>query len=390
MIDLLYKITRKSKRLAVGLMSGTSLDGVDAALVEIRGCGVDTEVSLIDFITDPYDSDEKAQILELCSPAHSSVDKLCKMNVYLGKKMAHAALKVIRKSGYDKNAIDFISSHGQTVYHMPQNHATLQIGELAEIAALTGCVTIGDYRPCDMAVGGQGAPLVPLADYLLFTDPLKGRALINIGGISNVTILNPSTKPQDVIAFDTGPGNILIDAVVRLGTGGKMDYDKNGNLAANGEICSQWLMEILNSDSFLHLEPPKSTGREYYSTEMAKRLMREGGSRGLVLNDIVATLTAYTVSAIQMHFANYIDQKFDIHEVYIGGGGVYNNTLMKGIKDGLKQKVCAMEALGCSSEAKEAVAFALLGNEFLFGNYNNLPSATGANRLAVMGKFVYP
>ncbi len=390
MVEKLQKLVKKDKRLAVGLMSGTSLDGVDAALVEIRGCGRDTRVRLIDFITLPYDSKEKNELVRLCSPATSSVEEVCRMNAYLGRKMAQAALEVISKAGFAADAVDFISSHGQTVYHMPEEHATLQIGDLSEIALGTGCPTVGDFRPADMAVGGQGAPLVPFTDYLLFGSSEKGRVFINIGGISNVTILKAGARPQDVVAFDTGPGNMLIDAIVKIGTHGSSNYDKGGQLAAGGSICSEWLSEMLSSDSFIYKNPPKSTGREYYSMDMAKRLWAEGIRRGLSFADITATVTAYTASSILLHFKNYIDKEFDISEVLVGGGGVYNATLMKALEQGLKQTVAPMESLDFSSDAKEAIAFAILGNEFLFGNPNNLPSATGASRPVVMGKLALP
>ncbi|MEX2103849.1 MAG: anhydro-N-acetylmuramic acid kinase [Bacilli bacterium] len=216
MITQLQHVLHKSKRLAVGLMSGTSMDGIDAALVEIEGAGVNTKIKLIDFLTYPFTNEERDQILELCRPASGTVDKICEMNVQVGRKFAQAALAVIDKAGINKADVDFISSHGQTIYHMPEKLATLQIGELSVIAAETGCLTVGDFRPADMAVGGQGAPLVPYVDYLLFRSEDKGRVLMNIGGISNVTIIKSGAKPEEVTAFDTGPGNMLIDWIVSL------------------------------------------------------------------------------------------------------------------------------------------------------------------------------
>lgn len=390
MINKLRQILEKDKRLAVGLMSGTSLDGIDAALVEIESCGTDTKVKLIEFETLPYNSEDRNKILELCAPTTSAVDKICCMNVYLGRKMAAAALEVIKKSGKSPADIDYISSHGQTIYHMPDKFATLQIGELAVIAAETGCLTVGDFRPNDLAVGGQGAPLVPFVDYLLFRSSEKGRALINIGGISNVTIIKKNAKPEEIIAFDMGPGNMLIDAIISIGTDGKYTYDKNGEIAAKGKICSDWLESICASDRYIGKKPPKSTGREYYSIKLAEALWEEGLSRGLTFEEIVATVTAYTIYSIKMNFTYFIDKEFDIEEVFVGGGGVLNQTLMNGLKLSLKQMVASMEYLGFSSDAKEAVAFAVLGNEFLHGNSNNLPSATGASRKVSMGKLVLP
>jgi len=371
-------------------MSGTSLDGIDAALVEIKGSGLSTKVRLIDFVTQPYTDEEKKDILCLCAVNTSSVDEICRMNVYLGRRMAQAAVKVMEKAGIGRSDVDFISSHGQTIYHIPEKHATLQIGELAEIAAGTGCLTVGDFRPSDMAAGGQGAPLVPYMDYLLFRDSQKGRALLNIGGISNVTVLKSGAGPEDVKAYDTGPGNMLIDAIARIGTENALHYDKDGILAARGVINTDWLNELLNGDEYIRAAPPKSTGREYYSMELAGSLWTQGRARGLGLEDITATITAYTAASIQYHFQHFIDPEENIGEVFVGGGGVNNPTLMKYLRERLKQKVMPMEAVGFNSDAKEAVAFAILGNEFLQGNPNNLPSATGACRPVVMGKLALP
>ena len=286
MMNRIIQITAKEKRIAVGLMSGTSLDGVDAALVEIQGSGSGTRVRLLQFLTLPYTATDKTEILKLCSPRTSSVDDICRMNVILGEKMADAAAEVVKRHGVTLKDIDFISSHGQTIYHMPEQHATLQIGELAVIAARTGCITVGDFRPSDMAVGGQGAPLVPFTDYLLFGSDEKGRVLLNIGGISNVTVIKAGARPEEVIAFDTGPGNMLIDAIVRLGTDGSLAYDTDGAFAARGKVCEEWLGQLLQKDAYIHMPPPKSTGREYYSMDMASALGSRGGDLGRAFGDI--------------------------------------------------------------------------------------------------------
>ncbi|QUH31844.1 anhydro-N-acetylmuramic acid kinase [Vallitalea guaymasensis] len=390
LIDKLQKIISKDKKIAIGLMSGTSLDGVDAALVEIEKSSIETKVKLLEFATLNYNLEERNKILDICANETSTVEDICKMNVYLGEKMAEAAMKVIEKAKIDKTDVDFISSHGQTIYHSPEYFATLQIGELAVIANRTGVITVGDFRPSDMAVGGQGAPLVPFVDYLLFNNKTKGRALINIGGISNVSLIEADAKPEEVVAFDMGPGNMLIDAVVSIGTNNKNTYDANGHFSSKGEVCNNWLDVIINKDSFLTKLPPKSTGREQYTFELAQNLYDEGISRNLGFEDIVATITAYTIRSIIMHFNNYIDVHHNIDEVIVSGGGVYNNTIMKGLKDGLKQEVSIMDQWGYSSDAKEAIEFAVLGNEFLQGNNNNLPSATGANRGISMGKLALP
>jgi anhydro-N-acetylmuramic acid kinase len=390
MIHRLNQTLRKNKKLAVGLMSGTSLDGVDSALVEIEDSGLETRVRLLHFETLPFSPNEREQILQLCSPTTSSVDEVCRMNVYLGQKFADAALMVIKNAGKTTEQIDFISSHGQTIYHMPKQLATLQIGELAVIAERTGCITVGDFRPNDMAAGGQGAPLVPYVDYLLFRKKDSGRILINIGGISNMTILPANTQADKVIAFDTGPGNVLIDAMVRMGTNGELSFDDGGKIADQGTACQEWLEQIIAGDPYVMERPPKSTGRELYSLELAKKLWNEGNQRQLSFEDIVATITAYTSQTISMNIKEHIDPYYETTEVLVGGGGIHNEVLMKSLQAELKQEVTSMEKLNFSSDAKEAIAFAILGNECLHGRPNNLPSATGADRPVVMGKLVMP
>jgi anhydro-N-acetylmuramic acid kinase len=390
MIEFLSSIHSKEKKLIVGLMSGTSLDGIDAALVEIEGHGKQTKVNLLEFKTVAFTENEKHEILQLCHPKTSSVDKICQMNVELGKKFSAAALHVISIAGKSPDEIDFISSHGQTIYHMPQVGATLQIGELAVIATQTGCVTVGDFRPNDMAVGGQGAPLVPFVDYLLFHHPNKGRILLNIGGISNITVIPTNAREDNILAFDTGPGNVLIDSIVAIGTNGKENFDSSGNYAQKGTVDHQWLQKLLQSDSFVHEIPPKSTGREYYTSDVARKLWLEGREKGLTFESIIATVTQFTVETIALNIEQCLKDELDISEVLVGGGGVHNTFIMNALQKRLKQNVLSMEAINVSSDAKEAVAFAILGNEFIHGNTNNLPSATGANRKTIMGKLVLP
>ena len=390
MIQFLESIVTKPARLAVGLMSGTSLDGIDAAVVRLKGCGSGTEVELLHFTTLPFTTQEREAIMNLCAVSTSKVDDICAMNVYLGERFAQAAILVVQAAGLDMAHIDFISSHGQTIHHMPASLATLQIGELSVIAARTGCLTVGDFRPSDMAMGGQGAPLVPYVDYLLFGSKQKGRVLLNIGGIANITVLSADTSPEGVIAFDTGPGNVLIDAVTSIGTGGLERMDRDGQLAQQGKPCQQLLESWLKRDLFIGASPPKSTGRELYTLSYAQTLYDEGEARGLSFPDIVATVTAYTVDSIELHFQEFIDQAYQISEVYVGGGGVHNPVLMANLRAKLQREVLSMESLGFPSAAKEAVAFAVLGNEFLMGRTNNLPSATGASRPVRMGKLALP
>lgn len=390
MLNRLTKLINKKNKLAVGLMSGTSLDGIDAALVNISGTGTDTKVTLLAFETLPYSSQERELILQLCHPQTSNVAEICSWNVMLGEKMAQAALKVIHHAGYAVEEVDFISSHGQTIFHAPEASATFQIGELAVIAERTGIVTVGDFRPSDMAVGGQGAPLVPFVDYLLFASKEKGRMLLNIGGIANVTVLPAGARPEEVIAFDTGPGNVLIDALVTQVTGGKQTFDVNGELAAQGTVSNAWLHELIAEDTYLHVAIPKSTGREYYTVVRAQELLEQGQGRGLAIEDVIATVTAYTAHSIAYHIRQFVEPTYSIEELIVSGGGVHNPVLLEELKRAVQQQVLVLEDLQYSSDAKEALAFVILGNQFLHGLPNNLPSATGAQRSVSMGKLALP
>ncbi|WP_413375416.1 anhydro-N-acetylmuramic acid kinase [Alkalihalobacillus sp. 1P02AB] len=384
----------KEKVLAVGLMSGTSVDGIDAALVEIKGSGYATEVQLLGFQTLQYEEELKQRILRVCHPETSSVDEVCRLNVLLAEKMAESVSLVLEGTPYHLKDLDFVSSHGQTIHHLPNEGATLQIGELAVIAELTKTVTVGDFRPSDMAVGGQGAPLVPFVDDILFRSETCGRALLNIGGMANLTVLpaySPGEKPShEVLAFDTGPGNVLIDEMVRIGSNGAKDFDEAGELAQKGQVDEEWLQKLIREDAFLKLPYPKSTGREFYHRNLAEKIWLEGQERKLEFEDIVATVTSFTVYSITSTIQQQLDPLYDIKEVFVGGGGVHNRFIMDHLQKGLKRPVKSMEFLEFSSDAKEAIAFAILGNEFLRQQTNNTPSATGATKAVSMGKLVLP
>ena len=390
MLENIKKITEKNKKLAIGLMSGTSLDGIDACIVEIKGNYIDTEINLVDFITLEYTKSEKERILKLCNINTSTIDEVCFMNTYLGNKMGQAAIEVCKKSKIDIKNIDFISSHGQTIFHMPNEHSTLQIGEIANIAAVTGCLTIGDFRPSDMAYGGQGAPLVPYIDYIMFSHKKKGRVLLNLGGIGNITVLKAGGREEDVWGFDTGPANVLIDAIVKIITDDDMTYDDGGKMAMMGNIDELWLEDMIKNDEYLYRTPPKSTGREYYTMEFAKRLYDEGIIKGLSKLDILSTITAYTAKSIHNQLEKFVLNDCKIDELYVSGGGAHNEMIMNLLSQYIDADVRNVDKLNFSGDAKEAIAFAILGNEFLCGRTNNIPRATGADRKVIMGKLVLP
>lgn len=393
-MDRLKRIYEKDERFVIGIMSGTSVDGIDTALVKIKGRGVNTKVELIEFENYAFSKAIREKIFELFNPNTSSVDKICHMNFLLGEFFADAVLRIIKKVGFAPDDIDLIGSHGQTIYHIPMDiedsgysiKSTLQIGEAAVIAERTGIVTVSDFRVRDMAAGGQGAPLVPYTEYLLYREKNKTIALQNIGGIANVTVLPKNCKLEDVMAFDNGPGNMVIDEVTKRVTEGNMSYDKDGLLAEKGKINDLLLNKLLNDDYFKKM-PPKTTGREYFGVQYSDKLMEFAKNLRIDKFDLIATVTALTAKSIALSYKDFVIPKYGLDKIIIGGGGSYNKTLLRMIKNYLnKIDVLTQEDIGYNSDAKEAVAFAVLANETINGNYNNVPNATGAHHPVVMGK----
>lgn len=395
---MLQSLMQKESRLAIGLMSGTSLDGIDAALVEVNGRGADVQVKLIEYLCQDYTREEREQIKDICSIERSDVESICAMNFYLAGKFADAAKAVVRKAGLQMEEVDFISSHGQTIWHLPDGDrraawlvpSTLQIGDISVLAKETGRIVIGDYRPADIALGGQGAPLTPYADYILCRHERLGRIMQNIGGIGNCTVLPPNPGMKDVFAFDTGPGNMVIDqAVVRL-TDGKLHYDSNGSMAAAGHVNDELLDGMLNH-SYFSKQPVKTTGREMFGKFYADHWIDQMIDRGMPAADIVATFTAFTARSIAESYQAFIFPQHAIHEIIVSGGGARNRTMMKMLQELLpEQKVLTSDEIGIDSDAKEAIAFALMGCAFLDGQPNNLSAVTGARQETVMGKLALP
>ncbi len=391
-----YKLLDTDKKYIIGLMSGTSVDGIDAAIVEVSGYGLETAVNLIAFETFPFPSGVPQRILALCHPDTARVDDICEMNFYIGHLFAEAVKHILKKSGRSTSDIALIGSHGQTIHHLPRDPnttrypSTLQIGEPAVIAHETGIPTIADFRVADMAAGGQGAPLTSYTDYLLFRDSVKTVGLLNIGGIANITVLPANCSPDIVSASDTGPGNMCIDAVVREITEGTERYDKAGERAAQGTpyqpLVNEWLKY-----PFFQLQPPKTTGREMFGNTFAMECLEACRSHRLSDNDIIATLTELTVRTITDYIAQFVAEQNPIDVLYVSGGGVHNQTIMRRLGELLTDTaVEPVDNSGISADAKEAIAFAILANEALHGQYGNLPSATGASARKILGKFVCP
>lgn len=383
-----------TEKLGIGLMSGTSMDGVDAALVKICGTGTDTEVHPQYNVHLPFSHETRRKIKDVCSVDSSNIQLICEMNFLLGEKFADAAIQLMEKDGRSLNEVDFVSSHGQTVYHLPPNSeeghisSTLQIGDISVIAQRTGRPVVGDFRPADMAVGGQGAPLIPYADYLLFHSENKGRAIQNIGGIGNVTFLPLGGDSEQVIAYDTGPGNMIIDQVVESLTDGEKTYDQDGDMGGKGkvdkELVKQWLQ-----DPYFSINPPKSTGREKFGKQYAVRLMNDAAH--LSINNLIATVTAFTAHSIVDSYERFILPEHKIDEIILGGGGSHNRTLIRMIERLLPGvKVMTHEDYDIDGDFKEAIAFVIIANEFMQGSVNTLPSATGASRPVTMGKLALP
>ncbi|WP_078382121.1 anhydro-N-acetylmuramic acid kinase [Sutcliffiella halmapala] len=388
MIELLQQLANKEERIGIGLMSGTSVDGVDVAIVSVKGAGESMAYQELAFENVPISAELRERIFEQFEPAKSSVDTLCSLNFELGEMFSNAAETVIKKHGFQKEDIDFIGSHGQTLYHIPVEidglvRSTLQLGEASIIAEAFNCPVMSDFRVRDMAAGGGGAPLVPYVDYLLFRSDSESIALQNIGGIGNVTYLPKGGAPSEVIAFDTGPGNMIMDEAIVILTNGRAHYDDGGEMAAKGKANEGVLSELLQNPYF-HLPIPKSTGRELFGTMYTRKLVAGLIEQGLSAVDIMATVTKFTALTIIDQYERFLTGPVDT--LIVSGGGAYNPTLLSYLREEGNFDVKTQEDYGLSSDSKEAVAFALLANESLFGVPNNLPSATGARKPVVLGK----
>jgi anhydro-N-acetylmuramic acid kinase len=387
----LEKLITKQKRLVLGLMSGTSLDGMDAALVEIEGAGLSSKVKFLGFHSIPYSEEFRSILMKAVLGEEGGSRLTCSLNFLLGEVALRAGLELCEKMGIDAGMIDLAGSHGQTVYHQTEPallggqlvRGTLQIGEAAVIAEGIGCPVVSDFRVRDMTAGGQGAPLVPYTEYLLYRQEKKTIALQNIGGIGNITLLPAGGGPDTILAFDTGPGNMVIDAAAKVLAGKPMDEE--GRLASAGKVHAPLLERMFAIDrKYLDTPPPKSTGRERYNAEYVSKLLSIAKEDNLSANDVLATITRYTAETIALGIKLCSPQP---EELYISGGGVHNKTLMAAIQTLLPNcTVRPGDDLGIPADAKEAVAFAILANETIHGICNNAPSATGARHPVVMGK----
>ncbi|HXN19787.1 MAG TPA: anhydro-N-acetylmuramic acid kinase [Candidatus Binatus sp.] len=384
--------------LVLGMMSGTSADGIDVALARISGQPPKLSIKLEGHHHLPYASLVRKAILRVAAGESYGVAEISQLNFALGEEFALAAIAACKAWRVPLRRISLIGSHGQTIYHQgvassflghSRISSTLQIAEPSVIAERTGVTTIADFRPADMAAGGQGAPLVPFVDYVLYRHPKRNRVALNIGGIANVTVIPAGVKPKDVFAFDTGPGNMIVDALVEKFTHGRAGYDKDSEMALRGSMLPKLLNEMMEHP-YLHKEPPKTAGREQFGRAYAEKIFAWGKNSRAKPADVVRTATIFTSLSIANAFQKFILPRAQVDELIVSGGGARNTLMMvylAAILPGFS--IVSSDHFGVQPEAKEALAFAVLAYESFYGRSNNLPFATGARHHAILGKLVH-
>jgi anhydro-N-acetylmuramic acid kinase len=359
--------------LVAGVMSGTSLDGIDVALVEMP------ELRTIALQSFPFPPEIRERIL-----AVSNRDCHTRGIARLHFELAELYAEAIREAS-GPHRIGLAGCHGQTIYH-ESGACTLQIGDGSVLAARLRVPVVCDFRPADIAAGGKGAPLVPFFDYRLFRHPQRGRVALNLGGIANLTAIPPKAKPHQVIAFDTGPGNMVLDALAAIATQGQQIFDRNGEMAGLGEFNLK-LFDVLMRDPFRSQPPPKSAGREQYGEDFVRLLAKTN----LPVYDLMATATAFTAACVASALHDFIRPHMPVHDLIVSGGGVHNPRLMGQLAAFLPEvRITTSAEFGVDPDAKEAIAFAVLAYETFRKRPSNLPSATGASRPAILGKLCWP
>src|SRR5882724_154933 len=388
---------KSSPLLVLGLMSGTSADGIDVALAKISGAPPKLNAKLLNHTSINFRPSLRKEILRVAEQQPVSAGELSQLNFRLGEVFAEAALAACKRFRIATKKVAIIGSHGQTIFHQGQpttyfgrpTASTLQIGEPSIIAGRTGITTVADFRPADMAQGGQGAPLVPYADYLLYRHPKLGRVSLNLGGIANITVLPAAAKPSHVFAFDTGPANMLIDALVSHFTHGRQRFDRNATIAQTGRSIPAFIDELMR-DPFLKQPPPKSTGREYYGLSYVKKLLAAARRHKAKPADLIRAATIFTALSIVDALNRFVLPKHEIHQVIVSGGGARNPLILAQLAATLPEiEIVPSAQLGVPEDAKEAYAFALMAYETFHQRASNLPSATGATGSAILGKISY-
>jgi anhydro-N-acetylmuramic acid kinase len=394
----LQRLWEKRSRIVVGLMSGTSLDGVDAVAARIAGSGKDLEIETLSFVSEPYSPDLRELLLRNSKEEGSSVLDISQLNMRLAHQYAAAVDRAAGAAGIRRSDVELVGSHGQTVHHVPapsfcagvDTISTLQIGDPSAMANLLDIPVVGDFRIADMALGGQGAPLVPYFDYVYFRHDEETRGLLNIGGIANISVIPAAAEADDVYAFDTGPGNMVSDALARL----LFDepYDESGRRSAGGTFDDGLMAELLE-DRYFTQEPPKSTGREYFGQPYAELLVTRctetmGNPRP---EDVMATAAMLTVLSVYQAYARFIRPKNELDVLIVSGGGKHNEFIMERLRKTFGPiPVRTADEYGLNSDAKEALCFAVLAHEAVNGVPTNLPSVTGASHKTILGKICVP
>jgi anhydro-N-acetylmuramic acid kinase len=385
---------RGNGRVVVGLMSGTSVDGIDAVVLRVRGTGVGTRFEQLAYLERPFPAAVKAMILRNSLPETARIDELTRLNMLLAHLYADAVRAVVRKARVPMDRVDLIGCHGQTVHHLPQPvriagmriRATLQLGDPSALATLTGITTVGNFRIADMAVDGQGAPLVPYFDWLMFRSDHASRMLLNVGGIANITVLPVGCSPDEVTAFDTGPGNMLVDGLMKQLYG--KPFDRNGRIASAGKPVPTLLRWLL-AHPYLRARPPKSTGRELFNGAFLEKVLRK--SAGAAPEDIIHTVALFTPLSIRDAYVRFVQRRTKVQELIVSGGGAKNAFFFEALREVFGGvRVRTSDDAGMSGDAKEAICFAILANETMAGNPANLPRVTGARRAVVLGVVAKP
>lgn len=380
----------------VGMMSGTSADGIDVALVRISGAPPAITAKFERHHHVRFPAVVRDAVLRLANGAPTTTEEISQLNFLLGEEFARAAIAACKRWRVPLRQISLIGSHGQTIFHQGvaapflgrRVASTLQIGEPSVIAERTGVTTIGDFRPADMAAGGQGAPLVPFVDYLLYRDARIGRVALNIGGIANLTVIPAGARPGQLFAFDIGPGNMVIDAIVETATHGRAHYDRDSRLAIRGKLLPGFLSTLLK-EPYLRKRPPKTAGREQFGHAYAEKILGWGKRHRASTEDLVRTATVFTSLSIADAVRRFVMPRARVDELIVAGGGARNPLLMAQLAASLPDiEIVPASEFGIPAEAKEAFAFAVLAYEAFHGRTNTLPSATGARHPAVMGKLV--
>jgi anhydro-N-acetylmuramic acid kinase len=375
-------------------MSGTSADAIDVALARISGAPPHLNAKLLDHTSISFPPQLRKEILRVAEQQPISAGDLSQLNFRLGETLAEAVLTACRRFRISPKKIALIGSHGQTIFHQGRpvpylgrpTASTLQIGEASIIAARTSITTVADFRPADIAQGGQGAPLVPYADYLLYRHEKFGRVSLNLGGVANITVIPAAARQDQILAFDTGPANMLIDALVAHFTHDRQRYDKDARLAQQGRAMPALLDELMR-DPYLKLAPPKSTGREYYGRTYLQKLLAMGKRHRAKPNDLIRAATVFTALSIVDALNRSVLPKMKIHQLIVSGGGAHNPLILAQLAAVLPQiEIVRSPQLGVPEDAKEAFAFAILAYETFHGRPSNLPSATGARGPAILGK----